>query len=185
MKFIAFAATNHRTSLNAKLVGAALDMYKAEFAAGIDVEMLDMNDYEMPIYSMERQEADGVPALAQEFYDKIGAADAVIASFAEHNGNFTVAYKNVFDWASRIDMKVFQGKPAVLMSTSPGPGGGANVLRTVVGGAPFFGVDLAGSFSVPRFMENFDMATGTLTSEEAIRELRTALTALHEKLSAA
>ncbi|MEM6897894.1 MAG: NAD(P)H-dependent oxidoreductase, partial [Pseudomonadota bacterium] len=80
MKFIAFAATNHRTSLNAKLVGAALDMYKAEFDAGIDVEMLDMNDYEMPIYSMERQEADGVPALAQEFYDKIGAANAVIAS---------------------------------------------------------------------------------------------------------
>ena len=184
MKIIAFAATNHRTSLNAKLVGAALDIYKTQHDADVEIDMLDMNDFEMPIYSMERQEADGIPALATEFFEKIGAADAIVASFAEHNGNFTVAYKNVFDWCSRIDMKVFQGKPAVFMATSPGPGGGGNVLKTVLSGAPFFGAEVAGSLSVPRFMDNFDMEAGTLKDEALAKELAAIMAALHEKLSA-
>lgn len=34
-------------------------------------------------------------------------------SCAEHNGNYTVAYKNLFDWASSKNQNVYQGKSIV------------------------------------------------------------------------
>ena len=36
----------------------------------------------------------------------VGDADAGLVSFAEHNRTVTSAWKNLFDWMSRIDMKV-------------------------------------------------------------------------------
>jgi NAD(P)H-dependent FMN reductase len=54
----------------------------------------------------------------QEFYKKIGVADAVILSIAEHNGSYTAAYQNLFDWASRISDAVFQYKP-IRYSSNP------------------------------------------------------------------
>jgi NAD(P)H-dependent FMN reductase len=60
--------------------------------------VLDLNDYEMPIYSIDRETEDGIPEEAQRFYDELGAVDAILISFAEHNGAYTAAYKNIFDW---------------------------------------------------------------------------------------
>jgi hypothetical protein len=39
---------------------------------GAIMETLDINDYEMPIYSPEREKAGGIPEEAQKFYDKLG-----------------------------------------------------------------------------------------------------------------
>jgi len=61
-----------------------------------------------------------VPDLAHQFYKKIGEADALLISFAEHNGSYTAVFKNLYDWTSRIDMKVYQDKPVVMLSTSIG-----------------------------------------------------------------
>ena len=41
----------------------------------------------MPIYSADRESEGGIPQLAQDFFDKIGAANAVLISSAEHNGS--------------------------------------------------------------------------------------------------
>ena len=83
----------------------------------------------MPIYSMDREANGGVPVKANALYGKIGAADGIIVSYAEHNRPYAAAYKNTFDWMSRIDTKAFQGKPILAMSASPGKNSGANVLR--------------------------------------------------------
>jgi len=77
----------------------------------------------MPLYSEDREKKLGQPDAAKRFFNKIGTADALLISYTEHNGSFTAAYKNLFDWTSRIDPKVYQGKSMVLLSTSPGPGG--------------------------------------------------------------
>lgn len=95
-------------------------------SGGVDTKPLDLNDYEMPIYSPERQAA-GFPPQAQAFFAKIGNADALIISLAEYNGSNSVAFKNIFDWCSRIKMAMFQKKPMLLMATPPGPGGGQHV----------------------------------------------------------
>lgn len=181
MKIVAFAASNSSTSINKKLVTHAAEVFQTEIDPHAEIEILDLNDFEMPIYSSDREDATGIPARAQEFYDKIGAADAVLVSYAEHNGGYTAAYKNIFDWTSRIGGKVFQGKPMVVTSTSPGPGGAASVLNTAVTSAGFFGADIVASFSIPSFHDAFDTEAGQLTNTELAQTLRDALNGLKAK----
>jgi NAD(P)H-dependent FMN reductase len=176
MKLLAFAATNHHASINAKLVA-----YAASLVEGAEVELLDLNDYDMPLYSQAREAADGVLPPARRFFDKLGAADAVIVSFAEHNGSFTAAYKNLHDWASRIDMKIYQGKPVVLLATSPGARGGLGVMTAALGSFPYFGADVRGSLTVPRFYQSFDAQAGALRDDELDARLREALAGLQPR----
>lgn len=178
MKVLAFAATNHKASINKQLVTHATQLLTENNEA--DVEILDLNDYEMPLYSIERHEEHGIHPLARQFFDKIGAADVVLVSFAEHNGSYTAVYKNLFDWASRIDMQVYQNKPTVIMSTSPGPGGASSVLESAVGSAEFFAMDLRGHLSVPSFNDNFDTEKGVLVNSELSEKLKAAVATLTE-----
>ena len=157
MNILAFAASSSKNSINSKLIH-----YAASLMKDTTVTVLDINDYKMPLFSVDREAALGQPQQAQDFYAAIGSADGLIISFAEHNGSYTAAYKNLFDWTSRIDMKVFQGKPAVYFSASPGPGGGKNVLASAAASAPHFGANLIADVSVPKFHTVYDAATNSL-----------------------
>lgn len=175
---LAFAASNSRASINKQLVIHASNVLKAEINSAIDINVLDLNDFEMPIYSIDRENADGIPEAAVTFYKAIGDADVLLISYAEHNGTYSAAFKNIFDWCSRIGKKVFQNKPMVIMAASPGPGGGANVLRTATGSAASFGADLRGSLSVGRFSDTFSAEKGQLSDQDLATELRKHLHAL-------
>ena len=118
MNVIAFAASSSSKSINKKLV-----TYASTLLTNASVEVIDLNDYELPLFSEDKENEIGKPELAKLFLKKIKDCDALIISFAEHNGTYSVAYKNLFDWCSRINPKVYQGKPMILLSTSPGPGG--------------------------------------------------------------
>ena len=173
MKVLAFAASNSRNSINKALVQYAATLFDA------DVEVIDLNDYEMPLYSVDREQAGGIPAQAQQFYDKIGQANALLISFAEHNGNVTAAYKNLFDWTSRISQHVYQDKPAVLLATSPGGGGAQSALASAKGSAPHFAMDVKAALSVPGFYDNFDLETGRIKNSDIQAKLETALATLN------
>lgn len=168
MKLLAFAASNSQHSINRALV-----TYAASQANTDDVEILDLNDFEMAIYSIDRENNSGIPEQAQIFFDKIGQADAILISFAEYNGSYTSAYKNVFDWTSRIDQKVFQGKPVIMLATSPGPGGAASVLNSAVTSAPYFAAEVVGSLSIPSFYQNFDLEKNKLINDDLNQQLVT------------
>ncbi len=170
MKILAFGASSSRQSINKQLA-----TYAASLVANAKVEVLDLNDYEMPIYSADREAEGGIPERVQAFLAKLGAADAIIISFAEHNGSYSAAYKNIYDWCSRAEKKVFQGKPAVWLATSPGPHGASNVLATAVMSALYFGADLRASLSIPSFYQNFDGATGQLTNADLQAQLAEAI----------
>ena len=182
MKTLAFAATNSSTSINRKLVGYAAKRLSILVPAA-ELEFLDLNDYEMPIYSPDREKADGIHPLAQAFYDEIGAADALLVSFAEYNGFVTSAWKNIFDWMSRIDAKVWQDKPLVMLAASPGPRAGANVLASQELLAPFFGGDLKGKHGVGKWADAWDGTS--LTRKEDRDGVDAALLALGTKSSIA
>ena len=154
MKILAFAATNNSQSINKQLVQHATSLVDAE------VELLDLNDYEMPIYSQDREQANGIPQEAQRFFDKIGQADVVVISFAEHNGSYTAAYKNLFDWTSRMDKKIWSDKQVFLLATSPGGRGGKTVLGSAVSSFPHQGAAVVASFSLPSFFQNFSAEDG-------------------------
>jgi len=134
----------------------------------------------LPLFSEDKETELGQPELAKAFLERIGNSDALIISFAEHNGSYTAAYKNLFDWASRIKPKVFQNKPMVLLATSPGPGGGSNVLATATTSAPFFDGEVKASLSVPSFFENFDSEQGRITDNKINVQLISAVKSLLE-----
>ena len=166
MNIIAFAASNHKKSINKQLVE-----YAAKLLDKVTVEILDLNDYELPLYSQDKEEELGHPQIAKDFLSKIANSDGIIISFAEHNGSYTVAYKNIFDWCSRIEPKVFSNKPMVLLSTSPGARGGANVLATAVQSAPHFSGIVKSSLSIPSFYDNFDTDRQRITHTELNEQL--------------
>ena len=112
-KIIAFGASSSKTSINKQLA-----TYTANQFQNVSVEILDLNDYEMPIYSVDKEKENGIPQLAHDFYSKLGSADLIIISFAEHNGAYFAAFKNIFDWASRINGKTFQEKPMLFSRCS-------------------------------------------------------------------
>ncbi|SMY33968.1 NADPH-dependent FMN reductase [Photobacterium malacitanum] len=174
MKLLTFAASSSRQSINKHLA-----TYAASLVTNAEIDLLDINDFEMPLYSIDRETESGIPSLAQDFLDRIAQADAIIISFAEHNGSYTAAYKNLFDWASRINPKVYQNKPMVLLATSPGPGGANTVLTTAVTSAPYFAGEVKASLSVPSFYDNFDFDTAKVTNTE----LNSALTATINNLT--
>jgi chromate reductase len=173
MKILAFAASSSSTSINKQLV-----TYAAGLVNNAEVEILDINDYEMPLFSEDKEKELGQPEAAKIFFNKIGAADALLISFAEHNGSYTAAYKNLYDWTSRIDPKVYQGKPMVLLSTSPGAGGAGSVLATAKTSAPFFGGDVKADLSLANFYDIFATDEGRLTNAEAQAQLEAALSCL-------
>ena len=177
MRVLAFAATTSRNSINRRLVDYATRLLE-EGSADVEVDTIDLHDFEMPIYSIDRQNESGIPAEADDFFERIGAADALLISYAEHNGFYTAAYKNIFDWASRIDMRVFQDTPTVMLSTSPGRNGGANVLETAVASGVFFGNDVLASLAIPDFATNFDTEIGALVDPELDEAFRAAISTL-------
>ena len=173
MKILAFAASNSRKSINKDLI-----TYAATLLENHEVEIIDINDYEMPIYSSDLEEAHGIPDAGSRFLKKIEDADALLISYAEHNGNYTVAYKNLFDWASRENQKVYQGKSIVMPSTSPGPGGAKSVLSLAAESAHFFNGEVQASLSIPSFYDNFDQEKCELNNTELVSELKAALATL-------
>ncbi|WP_023602794.1 NADPH-dependent FMN reductase [Aliivibrio logei] len=173
MKVLALAASNSSTSINKQLA-----VYAAGLVPNAEVEVLDLNDFEMPIFSEDKEKELGQPELAQRFFQKLGGADVIVISYAEHNGSYSAAFKNVFDWTSRIDMKVYQGKPVIMLATSPGPGGASSVLAAATGSAPYFAAEVKGSLSIPSFYDNFDMEKGELKNEALAEKLKAIITEL-------
>ena len=159
-KIIAFGGSSSRNSINKQLA-----VYTSNLFQDVEIEVLDLNDYEMPVFSVDKEKEQGIPSLAKAFYAKIGSADFIVLSLAENNGAYSSAFKNTLDWASRINNKTFQQKPMLLLATSPGARGGGTVLEIATKRFPFQGADVKGSFSLPTFYENFDAVNGIINPE--------------------
>lgn len=178
MKVLGFAASNHTKSINKQLVQAAFDLTE-----GIETEILDLNDYEMPLFSMEREARDGHPQEAKDFLAKLKEYDAFIVSFAEYNRSVTPAFKNIVDCASRIERFVFQKKPVLLMAATPGGAAGSRVLEHAQVFMPHIGAEVAGTFFLPAFKGNFQ--DGKIVNEEKEKELKETLKTFLQTVEAA
>ena len=164
-KIVALGASNSKNSINKKLATFAAN--QVENAA---VTILDLNDFEMPIYSSDRENANGQPKLAKDLIEIIRNSDGILISLAEYNGAYSGAFKNVFDWISRVEQKTFLGKPMLLMAASPGGRGGASVLAMAEDRFPRHDAQLTGIFSMPSFYNNFK--DGAIINEELNQDLQ-------------
>ncbi len=149
-KIIAFAGSNSKNSINKQLV-----TYVANKLPTMETQVLDLNDFELPLYGIDFEAEHGIPDNAQQFLDLIKSSDGIVLSLAEHNGNYSAAFKNLYDWMSRIDGKLWNNKPMFLMATSPGGRGGATVFEIAKNTFPRMGATIVADFSLPSFNNNF------------------------------
>lgn len=155
-KILVFGASNSKNSINQQLAE-----YAANLIPNSDNTILDINDFEMPIYSIDRENENGIHPLAYEFKKIVKEHDALIISLAEHNGSYTVAFKNIFDWISRIDGEsLWYDKPILLLSTSPGARGARTVLNLAKVTFSMLSKGEIISFSLPEFDKNFEESNG-------------------------
>ncbi|ALR29949.1 NADPH-dependent FMN reductase [Chryseobacterium sp. IHB B 17019] len=168
MKILAVAGSNSDASINKQLV-----TYAATLFENAEVEIVDMNDFEMPIYKHQREVENGVPQEAKDFAAKIDNADVLLISLSEHNGTYSTAFKNVFDWTSRIkERAVWNEVPMLLMATAPGARGGLGVLEAAEKRFPLHGGNIVDTFTLPFFNDNFDKLAQKISNEEKDSELR-------------
>lgn len=161
MKILVFGASNSSDSINKKFATSVSKYYKEKEDV---IEIIDLNDFEMPLFSKDKEREIGLPNEALHFAEKIDNADLILISFAENNGNYNVGYKNLVDWTSRIKgRKIYNGKPVFLLATSQGRRGGQSVLQIATERMPFDGAEVLETFSLPEFDVNFEEGKGVTT----------------------
>jgi chromate reductase, NAD(P)H dehydrogenase (quinone) len=167
---LVIAGSTSPVSINRQLAHYAAS--KIEHATVTELLIKDLN---LPLYSEDEETENGIPEGAKAFIEAISKADSLVVSLAEHNGSYSAAFKNVYDWASRVQYQVWGNKPMLLMATSPGARGGATVLEAGKATFPRMGAELKASFSLPAFYDNF--VDGSIASAQYENELSLAVKA--------
>lgn len=150
---LAFSGSNHSESINQQLVN-----YTASLMTDVKVEVLDIRKWEIPIYSIDMDPYQ-TPADINQLIELIQDNDGFIISSLEHNGTTPAFLKNIIDWLSRRSKNVFEDKPMLLMSASPGKGGGSNGRKYLEQFFPYLGANIIGVFSLPSFNDNMQDTT--------------------------
>lgn len=167
-KILAFAGSNSSNSIN-----KALAKYAAGLVENAKVTLLDLNDFDLPIFSKDVEAKNGIPDNAKKFHKYIKETDGIVISLAENNGAYSAVFKNLFDWMSRYEQKTFMGKPMLLMATSSGGRGGATVLAMAHSRFPYHDAKIAAEFSLPLFSDKF--ADGKITDPQFDDKLKEAV----------
>ncbi len=118
-KIVLMAMSSRKDSLNKKLIKNADTLLRGENLA-YDVEVLQLNDFTMPMYDGDLETQQGLPESVQKLSQKISSADAVIFSTPEYNGSIPGTFKNAIDWVSRSTPQPWSGKQILLLGASPG-----------------------------------------------------------------
>jgi NAD(P)H-dependent FMN reductase len=147
MKLLAFSLSLRQQSLNTRLLQQAISMLQAQ---GVEVEILDLNHYDLPAYNMDKQ-MEGFPEAAVKFKDKLSTAAGFVLACPEFNYAYPGSFKNLFDWISRFQPMPWAQKSGLFLSASPSPVGGNRALWQLR--IPFEG---CGSFIFP---EMFSLAS--------------------------
>ncbi|MBT8220695.1 MAG: NAD(P)H-dependent oxidoreductase [Bacteroidia bacterium] len=176
-KILVFGASNSSTSINQKFA-----MYVAQKLDGAEIHEVRITDYELPMFGVDLEKEVGRHPSATKFLDHISVCDGIILSLAEHNSNYTAAFKNLIDWSSRITGKIWQEKPMLALSTSPGKRGGAGAMNILLNTAKYMGGNIVAHFSLPAYNQAFG-EDGHLADEEQRESLKAQLRIFKEQIS--
>lgn len=167
---VLFGSSNSSKSINQQLIS-----YTATLIADHNTKVIDLRDFDAPIYSSDIESESGIPDSITALKSLIAKADAFVNSQAEHNGNMTAFFKNIMDWLSRAEMKAFANKPVLLMSVSPGKGGAQSALAVAKKIMGYMAADIQHTYSLGGFYDKFDSASVQLTDIEEQEKLRSAV----------
>jgi len=132
-RILALAGSARRESLHKRLAQRAADMARIH---GAQVQWIDLDDFEMPLYHGDLEAEQGQPAKALELRALVQSHDALIIASPEYNGFFSPLLKNTLDWLSRPlpgeeRHATFKDKPVLLLATARGAAGGLRGLQSL------------------------------------------------------
>jgi NAD(P)H-dependent FMN reductase len=178
-RVLAFAASARRESVNRKFLATAVE---AARAAGGEVTLIDLNEFEMPLYHGDLEEAQGMPPNALRLIGLIREHAGLLIASPEYNSMITPLLKNTVDWCSRPDENPFHGKVAAIVSASPGAFGGVLSLRMAQLLMLGLGCHVVpGKVCLPHAYKAFD-PQGRLTDEHALKSVQALVARLLQEL---
>jgi NAD(P)H-dependent FMN reductase len=129
-KILAFAGSLREHSYSKRVLRTAAE--GAKNASG-EVTLIDLRDYEMPIYDADIQANEGFPENAVRLQKLLLEHDGLLIASPEYNASLPAALKNAIDWTSRANGELklgecYKGKVAAIMTVSPGVFGGIRCL---------------------------------------------------------
>ncbi|MBS1857388.1 MAG: NAD(P)H-dependent oxidoreductase, partial [Acidobacteria bacterium] len=124
-------------------------------------------------YDGDLEAEEGRPAAAQRLKDLAREADGFVIASPEYNGSYPAVLKNAIDWISRPDpgerhLAVFRGKPAGIVTASPGPYGGARGLKQLSELLGMIGVSVQEQLGIANSAGAFDGEGRLARAEEVV-----------------
>jgi chromate reductase, NAD(P)H dehydrogenase (quinone) len=178
-KIPAFTGSNSSSSVNRKIIELAIPKFQS-----LEATLIDLRDFPLPMFSTDIEEETGIPSEAKRLRKLFDQHDGFLISSPEHNGMMPAFFKNTMDWLSRLEGRIFQEKPVMLMSASPGPRGGATNLANMQRVIPHWGASAVfADFSMGGFHQNFDMENGSFIHADDHNRLTAAIQSFEDHLA--
>lgn len=180
IRILAFAGSARRESFNRKFLAIAVD---AARAAGCEVTLIDLNEYEMPLYHGDLEDKAGLPPNAARLITLITSHQGLLIASPEYNSMITPLLKNTIDWCTRVDDNPFEGKVAAVISASPGALGAVRSLAMAQALLVKLGcIVVPGQCFVPHASKAFDEA-GKLVEERNTKSVQALMAKLFQLTS--
>lgn len=186
-KLLMFAGSARKASTNKQLAALAARSAKE---AGAEVTLIDLAEFDMPIYNGDIEAETGLPENAKRLKQLFVEHDGFFIASPEYNSSIPAVLKNALDWISRPHTEnepglwAYNGKVAAIGSVAPGALGGLRglvPLRMMLGN---IGVTVVPSqVAIPNGFTAFD-EDGALVSEPHAKMLQATITQLVETTAA-
>jgi NAD(P)H-dependent FMN reductase len=152
MAHFVILSSSVRTGRASHRVALYFQQYMAEHQLGT-TEILDLNQYQFPIFDERLQYQKNPSSQVVAFADKIIKADGVIIVTPEYNGGYPASLKNVVD----LLYKEWYHKPIGIATVSNGPFGGTQVITSLLFTLWKIGAWVVpGKFQVSKIEESYD-----------------------------
>lgn len=134
LKILVIPGSLRTGSFNARLAATAV---KELARMDVDVTLISLGDYPLPIYDGDLEKNSGVPQVAIDLKRMIGAHHGVFIVSPEYNSSLPPLLKNAIDWVTRVKERnetlgqVFRERAFAIGAASDGKFGGLRVLMAL------------------------------------------------------
>jgi NAD(P)H-dependent FMN reductase len=130
-RLLFLAGSARKASTNKLLAAVAASTAKAQ---GVDVTLIDLKDFEMPLYDGDLEEEGRLPENAKRLKQLFVEHNGIFIASPEYNSSISHLLKNALDWISRPQsdgeppLWAYNGKVMAIASVAPGALGGLRGL---------------------------------------------------------
>jgi chromate reductase len=168
---VAFSGSTRAASFHTRIIRALPGLAPE----GVQIAHFDLSD--VPFYNQDL-EGDAQPAAVVAMRAAVAEADGVILAAPEYNGSYSALTKNTIDWLTRpMGGGALRGRKVMVISVTPGPGGGQRISKTLSEVLPFFDNEVVAVVNAATVHEKMAADSDTVTDPDLAAALAAGLAA--------